>query len=463
MSVAANVTGASAPTTPESVTSTDAARRPGLGFWALTALVIGNVIGSSIFVLPSLLAPFGGLAIVSWLITSAGAILLALVFAKLASEVPKAGGPYAYTRLAFGDFAGFIIAWGYWIGLWGSVAAVAVGTLSYVGALFPAVAQSMPLSGAVAIGSIWLLTLVNLRGVQSAGALQSITTILKLVPLVAIGTLGLLHVNWTHFTPTIPEGYPSLTSAIIGATAITLFSFLGIESATVPADDVEEPKRNIPRATVVGTVVVAAVYIMSTIGVMGALPPTVIAGSPAPYAEAASAMWGGWAYLLVTIGAVISGLGALNGFILLQGQVPMAAAQDRLFPARFAKLSKAGVPAFGCVVSTALAAAILFAHFFGRSAAGGLMDAYNGIILVATFTTVVPYAFCAMAALLLGGPQQDDRPRRGVSSTVLIGCLAFAFAFMAVIGGGAETALKGFAALLAGVPVYVWLQRHQTG
>jgi APA family basic amino acid/polyamine antiporter len=112
-----------------------AERRPGLGFWALTALVIGNVIGSSIFVLPSLLAPFGGLAIVSWLITSTGSILLALVFARLAADVPRAGGPYAYTRLAFGDFAGFIIAWGYWIGLWGSVAAVAVGTLGYVGAL----------------------------------------------------------------------------------------------------------------------------------------------------------------------------------------------------------------------------------------------------------------------------------------------------------------------------------------
>src|SRR5215204_1922892 len=191
-----------------------AGRRRGLGFWALTSLVVGNVIGSSIFVLPSLLAPFGGLAIVSWLITSAGAILLALVFARLAAEIPKAGGPYAYTRVAFGDFAGFLIAWGYWIGLWASVAAVAVGTLSYVGALIPAVAENLQLAGLVAIGTVWLLTAVNLRGVQGAGRLQTVTTVLKLVPLVAIGTLGLLHVNWENFALTVPADQPSMLSAI---------------------------------------------------------------------------------------------------------------------------------------------------------------------------------------------------------------------------------------------------------
>src|SRR5262249_4129802 len=147
--------------------------RPGLGFWAVTSLVVGNVIGSSIFLLPSVLAPYGGLAIVSWLITSCGALLLALVFARLAAQVPRAGGPYVYTRVAFGDFAGFWIAWGYWIGLWASVAAVAVGTLSYVGALFPLVNDNLAVGGVVAIGAVWLLTFVNLRGVQGAGRLQT--------------------------------------------------------------------------------------------------------------------------------------------------------------------------------------------------------------------------------------------------------------------------------------------------
>ena len=301
---------------------------------------------------------------------------------------PEPGGPYAYTRVTFGDFAGFLIAWGYWIGLWASVAAVAVGTLSYVGALIPAVAENLQLAGLVAIGMVWLLTFVNLRGVQGAGRLQTVTTVLKLVPLVAIGTLGLAHVNWSNFAPTIPPDQPSLFSAIVAATALTLFSYLGIESATVPADDVDNPTRTIPRATVVGTVIVAAVYISSTIGVLGALPPSVLAASPAPYADAAAAMWGNWAYIFVTIGAIISGFGALNGFILLQGQVPMAVARDRLFPERFGRLSRAGVPAFGCVVSSILATLVLLSHFGGRAGAGALVDVYNGIILLATFTTL---------------------------------------------------------------------------
>jgi basic amino acid/polyamine antiporter, APA family len=436
------------------------ARRPGLGFWALTSLVVGNVIGSSIFLLPAQLAPYGGLAIVSWLLTSAGAILLALAFARLAAQVPKAGGPYAYTRVAFGDFAGFLIAWGYWIGLWASVAAVAVGTLSYVGALIPAVAQNLTLSGLVAIGMVWLLTFVNLRGVQGAGTLQTVTTVLKLVPLVAIGTLGLFYANWSHFAPTLPPEHPTYLSAIAAATTLTLFAYLGIESATVPADDVQNPTRTIPRATVVGTIIVAAVYIFSTIGVLGAVPAATLATSPAPYAEAASAMWGSWAYPAVTIGAIISGFGALNGFILLQGQVPLAVARDGLFPERFGRLSAAGVPAFGCVVSTALATVVLLSHFGGQAGGAGLSDVYEGIILLATFTTLVPYAFCAMAELLLAVPRRNEVDGKRLLWTALIGILAFVFSFIAIIGAGPETALRGFAGLLLGLPVYVWLQRR---
>jgi APA family basic amino acid/polyamine antiporter len=461
--------GAAADTTPPPTGTTSngvaVARPRGLGFWALTSLVIGNVIGSSIFVLPATLAPFGGLAIVSWLITSAGALLLALAFARLAAAVPKAGGPYVYTRVAFGDFAGFLIAWGYWIGLWASVAAVAVGTLSYVGALIPPVANNLALSGVIAIGMVWVLTFVNLRGVSGAGRLQTITTVLKLVPLVAIGTIGLASVNWSYFAPTVPPGYPSTFSAIIGATTLTLFSYLGIESATVPADDVEEPARTIPRATVVGTLIVAAVYIFSTIGVLGALPPSALAGSPAPYAAAAAAIWGPWAAIFVTLGAIISGFGALNGFILLQGQVPMAVARDRLFPERFARMSPAGVPAFGCVVSSILATAVLLTNYSGRGGASGLVDVYSSIILLATFTTLVPYAFCAAAELLLAVPRrgEPDASGRRLWVTMSIGLLAFVFSFFCIIGAGPDTALKGFAGLLLGIPVFVWLQRRHFG
>jgi len=191
-------------------TATDPRTDPGaflrkLGLVPCTALVVGNVIGSGVYLLPASLAPYGGLALAGWIVTSAGSLALALLFAQLARMVPKAGGPYAYSRAAFGEFAGFLIAWGYWIGVWASVAAVAVAMVSYLAGLIPVLGAYPLLAGAVAISVVWLLTGVNLRGVARAGALQTATTVIKLLPLLAVGTLGLLWTEWSNFAPTIPE------------------------------------------------------------------------------------------------------------------------------------------------------------------------------------------------------------------------------------------------------------------
>ena len=433
-----------------------------LGLWACMALVVGNVIGVGIFTLPASLAAFGGLALAGWLLTAAGALVLALVFARLSQLVPEAGGPYAYTRAGYGDFTGFLIAWGYWIGLWASVAALAVGLMNYLTAGARAAGVDAALTGAIAIVGLWLMTWFNLRGVKGAGHFQTITTVLKLIPLVAIGTVGLFAANWSNFAPIVPPEYPSTFSAVAAAAALTMYSFLGIESATVMAGNVDQPSRTIPRATVIGTLVTAIVYIFSTIGVMGALPPDVLGASAAPYSDAAAMIWGPWAAFIVTIGVVIAGVGALNGFVMLQGQVPMAAAQDRLFPARFARLSRTGVPAFGCVISSLLATVVLVVYYAGLSSGSkGLVDAYNSIILLATFTTLVPYAFCAMAELLL---YVQDSPRfssRRLRGAVPVAVLAFAFAFLTIVGSGGQTALYGFASLLLGVPVYVWMRNAE--
>jgi APA family basic amino acid/polyamine antiporter len=434
-----------------------------LGMVACTALVIGNVIGSGVYLLPTSLAPYGGLALVGWFFTSVGAVMVALVFAELARLVPKAGGPYAYSKVAFGDFAGFLIAWGYWIGVWTSVAAVAVAMVSYLAGLIPALGSNMLLSGVVAISAMWVLTGVNLRGITRAGKLQTVTTAIKLIPLVAVGTIGLLWTRWGNFAPSLPAGQSSHLSAIASAASLTLFAFLGIESATVPARDVLNPEQTIPNATVLGTVVCAVVYVLSTIGVMGALSLKELAVSPAPFADAARVMWGDWAYPLVIIGAVVSCFGAINGFILLQGQVPMAAAQDGLFPSKFAVLSSCGVPAFGCVVSSILVTLLLVFNYAGQAAGNAsLINIYNSIILLATFVTLVPYAFCAMAQLVLSvkrGPAcRDKRMRASVVSIA-----AFVFSVVLIYGAGAETALFGFIVLLLGIPLYVWLIREQAG
>src|SRR5262245_27397298 len=147
-----------------------------LGLASSTALVIGNMVGSGFFVAPAALAPYGMTALIGWGVMAFGAICLGMVFARLARIAPATGGPYAYTRMGFGRFAGFMIAWGYWISIWASLPAMAAALVGYLLALFPALAGHRALGIAIAVGSMWAVALVNLRGVKEAGIFQSVTT-----------------------------------------------------------------------------------------------------------------------------------------------------------------------------------------------------------------------------------------------------------------------------------------------
>ena len=296
---------------------------------------------------------------------------------------------------AFGDFVGFQTAWGYWIAIWAGNAAIAVAFVSYLSVFWGALATNALLAAAVAVAAIWALTAVNALGVRHGGWVQAVTTVLKLVPLVAIATVGLLFVDGGNFGPFNPAG-GSVFGSVTAAAALTLWAFIGLESATVPAEDVANPRRTIPRSTIIGTLVTALVYILGTVAVMGVIPAGVLAGSNAPFADAAAEMFGGWAGDAVAIGAIVSAFGALNGWILLQGQIPMAAARDRLFPAVFARTGRSGAPVFGLVTSSVLVT-VLLAMNYTKS----LIDQFTFIILLATLTTLVPYAYSAAAQLML--------------------------------------------------------------
>lgn len=433
------------------------ATRRGVGIWMATALVVGNMIGSGVFLLPAALAPYGGISLVGWVITTAGALLLALVFARLSSVVPKVGGPYAYTRRGFGDLAGFLVAWGYWISIWVANAAIAVAFVGYVAVFWPVLAERPVPAALVALGAIWLLTWVNAAGVRRAGSVQVVTTVLKLVPLIAVGTLGFLYFNMDHFRPFNLSG-ESVLPAVSATMALTLWSFLGLESATVPAGDVVRPERTIPRATLLGTLVAAVVYILSTTAVMGVIPPIGLAASTAPFADAAGVMWGSWAAYAVGIGAAISCFGALNGWILLQGQIPLAAALDGLFPKSFRRLSTRGTPVFGLVVSSILITVLMFMNY-----TRGLVEQFTFIILLATLTTLVPYVFSSMAYLMLVLRDPAVASGRQVAASVTVGALAFLYSGWAIAGSGRDTVYWGFLLLIAGIPLYVWVTWRRGG
>lgn len=426
-----------------------------LGLWMCTALVVGNMIGSGVFLLPAALGSFGGISILGWLFTAAGALFLALSFARLSRIIPRAGGPYAYTRYALGDFAGFTVAWGYWISIWVGNAAISVAMVGYLAVFWSPLAEIPILAGCVALAAIWLLTWVNTSSVRNAGIVQMVTTVMKLIPLIMVATLGLFFIKLENFTPFNLSG-GSTISAVTATATLTLWAFLGLESATIPSNSVEDPERTIPRATILGTLFTTVVYILGTFAVMGIIPPDLLTKSTAPYADAAREMFGPWAAYAVALGATISCFGALNGWIMLQGQVPLASASDGLFPMVFGRLSSRGTPALGIVISSILVTVLMVMNFT-RS----LVDLFTFVILLATLTTLVPYVLSVISELVIFSRERERFQGENLAGPKIIAVIALLYSLWAIAGLGWKILGLGFLLLLAGVPVFIWMKRHK--
>jgi amino acid transporter len=423
-----------------------------LGTAACVAIVIGNMVGSGFYLSPTAVAPYGNLAILAWIVMGCGAICLGLTFAKLARLAPATGGPYAYTRIAYGDFAGFLIAWGYWISIWASLPVIAIAFAGAVMDLFPAL-HNRTMAAVLTLSAIWMVVFVNLRGVQAAGIFAEITTYSKLLPFGAIALIGLFYIDASHFSDLNPSG-KSLFNASAALAPLTMFAYLGLESATVPAGDVADPGRTIPRSTVLGIAIAALLYVLGTVAVMGVLPREQLVNSVAPFSDAAEILWGPWGAAAVSIGVILSSIGALNGWTLLMGQVPMAAAADGLFPPLFGRLSRAGVPAIGTMVSASLATALVLVQAVGSP---GFSAFYNLVVGLSTMAAVIPYAFCALAGGLVEAHAAGGGP---IPRTTIIEAIAFVFAVFTLYGCGAEPVLYGLVLLVLGIPVYIWQRRH---
>lgn len=400
------------------------------------------MVGSGIFLLPAALAQYGILSLVGWLISAAGGLVVAKVFADLAKRFPRSGGPYEYSKQGFGDFVGFLVAWGYWIAIVTTNAAIVVTMISYLSVFFPALATKPLLAIVVGLTAIWFLTFINCKGIKDAAWLQLTTTILKLIPLIAVGIVGLFFINIDHFS-TINLSEESNFSAIMMATTLTLFAFLGVESATIPADNIEHPKVTIPKATMIGIVVTALVYILGTIAVMGIIPSETLPSSSAPFADAASVIWGDSARKWVSLGVIISTFGALNGWIMMQGQIPLAASNDAIFPRYFKHTNQKGLPVTALVFSSVIISALMLMNY-----SKSFIEAFKFMILLSTLTCLVPYLFSAATHLLFSLNQSKP-------FAWIWGSGAFVFSMWAIIGSGEEIVFWGFVTLMAGIPLYV--------
>ncbi len=428
-------------------------RTKAIGFWTGLALVVGNMIGASSFLLPSTLARWGPISLVGWVVAGAGILCLAAVFARLGRIMPAEGGHYAYTRAAFGDLPAFLVAWGYWNSSWIGNASIATATVGYLTAFAPVLGASPASSAATAVAMIWLFTAVNVWGVREAALVQLVTTVLKVLPLVAVATLGLFAIDSANLVP-LNVSQESNLSAVTGAAVFALWGLMGFESATVPADEIEDPERTIPRVTLIGTALTAAVYFLSTLAVMGVMSASELASSRVPVADAAARMWGGGAGTLVAAGAALAGLGVLNGWVLMQGQMPIAPARDGLFPSAFGRLSSRGTPAFGLVLSSSLCT-VLVASNYTR----GVLGLFEFALLLATVTVLVPYAFTAAAQIVLIWRQPARWGGSDSGRAIVVSALGFAFSCLAIVWAGWDAVAWGVVSMSLGVPLYLWCVR----
>src|SRR3954451_22044923 len=323
-----------------------------LGLAQAIALIGGSIIGVCIFNLPYSLASIGPTSLVAMVLTTIGALALALMFAALSRRLPADGGPYAYARAAFGNGVGFANAWSYWITAWAGNAAIVTGWVFYAEE-FVNKGHNRGWSIVIALIGLWIPAAINLSGVKNMGSVQLWTSIVKFIPLVFMSTVGLFFISTANFSPANVSGQSTI-GAIGTAMAICLFSYLGVETAAVAAAKVRDPERNVPRATVLGTMGSAVVYLLSLTAVFGIVPTSELAkdSNSASYSVAVNSMFGGsWAGYLMAAAVVISAFGALNGWTMICAEMPLAAAKDGLFPEAFGRLSARGVPAVGIVGS----------------------------------------------------------------------------------------------------------------
>jgi arginine:agmatine antiporter len=416
-----------------------------------TMLVAGNMIGTGVFLLPVTLASVGGIAVFGWLVATAGAIALGLVFAKLGELDPQEGGPYAYARDFLGPYVGFQTNYVYWFGNWIGNIAIAIAAVGYLAEFFPAI-EKPPASVFVTAGVIWLLTFMNILGPRVVGALEVWTMSLALIPI-----LGLAIFGWLWFSPEIFRASWNVTGgsdahAISRAASIALWAYMGVESAAVSAGVIENPKRNIPLATLMGLGLAAVVYVLSSTVIMGIIPNAELQRSNAPFAEAARLAIGPAAMVIVALCAILKSVGSLGGWMLLVGQSAKAAASDGMFPSVFGRLNRHGVPGHGLVIVGVLMTIVLFATMSPTIA-----GQFSRIIDLAVILAVIPYIYASVAVVKV---VFDHRlPAKTFRTYKWIGMAAVVYCLWTVVGGDPATVVNAMVALLISVPLYPFFLR----
>jgi APA family basic amino acid/polyamine antiporter len=398
-----------------------------IGIWRSWALVAGMMIGSGILTMPALLAPYGSYSFVGWAVTGFGAVCLALSYSYLSSRKPGLGGPYFYVQEAFGTKYAAIVAWGYWISLVASVAALALSFTGYSKVFMPFIENSSLYSAAFAICIIILFMGINIRGVREASMVQLLTTVIKILPLLFLGVAGVIFGEVKEI-PAINPDNSSLFQMVAGLCLLIMFAFIGLESATLPSEDTIDPKKTIPRASILGTLTAVIVYMVAMLGLMSIIPLTQLQQSSAPFADAAQILIGSSGAIIITIGALFAIGGTLNVCIMIAGTIMLAGARDGMFPRYFSQQNAQGTPVRALLASSTLGIMLLL---FNNSKS--LISSYEYLLIIGTFAALIVYLGTGLASIKL--QWQDHKQGQKISVIqIAIALLATLFSALSIIG-----------------------------
>jgi APA family basic amino acid/polyamine antiporter len=430
-----------------------------MGLTSATGLVVGSIVGTGVFTMPAVLAGAGTMGIIVLGVIAVGAMLLAVLFGQLSKRVPNSdGGLYAYSRHEFGDFAGYLVGWCYWIQAWAGNAAIVSSWVFYVDALFKLSNPSGMENWGIALVGLWVPAIVNLAGVRQEAWFQNVTVVLKFLPLLFVGVIGWFFVRSADFGPFNASG-GSLYSGIGIAAGVALFSFIGVEAAAVTAKRVKNPRRNVGRASILGTAASAILYVLVTAVVMGLVAHDTLTKTGAPFVNAFQTIFpnSAWAGQFIAAVAVISGIGALNGWTLIVTETSRAIAQDDLFPRPFAWTDRNGTAWFGIVVGTVLPSLLMLWRYTSSSG----LTVFTYLVDLTVVTVAIPYFMSAIAQLTYLVSRRRRVQGWALARDLLVAGTSVLFSMWVTFASGYQVVYQALVVILAGLILYAFLNARR--
>jgi arginine:ornithine antiporter/lysine permease len=453
------------------------------GFWLLTAFVVGNMVGSGIFMLPSTLAKTASpLAVMlAWLLTGLGVLMIAFVFGNLSVRRPElTAGPQSYARALFrsprvGNMAGYSMVWGYWVANWAGNAAVITTFAGYLSTFFPvmqdpgvlfslgsfSVEKGKLITFLVCTSLLWGIHTLLVRGLTGAGKLNFLSTATKVLGFVLFICAALFAFNSANmgsfYTPVADENgvLHNLPSQINLAMISTLWAFVGIESAVVLSGRARS-QRDVRAATIVGLIIALGIYMGISLLTMGVLPLEALKASDKPLVDALSLVIGDAGATVMAVLAIVSLTGTAIGWVLLGSEPPFQAARSGMFPAFFGRVNRKDSPVGSLTVTNIMSQMFIFSTISGTIA-----EAFSFVITVATLATLLPYFVSALYQVkLVFTGETYERQERARWTDGVIALLAMVFSAWVIKTGTSDmkTLLFGVGLYLVGGLLYPLMQ-----